>query len=198
MQPWRTLLLAVVFCGAKAESLKLPVVVFDHAGVPPQVLAQAEAHYAAVLSRAGIDIQWVHPDPGSDSVQVEASALVIYVNRGERAAARGLLGVAVRRSGGRRTDAAIILYDNIEAVSNGNPFTRPLILGQVMAHETGHLLLGAGHSLRGIMAECFDRTDLLDIEQGLAVFTAKEALGMRTRIAARASALPLPPNPNPR
>jgi hypothetical protein len=60
------------------------------------------------------------------------------------------------------------------------------ILGHLVAHELGHLLLGAGsHSSHGIMQVPWHLKELDIIAQGLMVFRPQEAEGMRTNIRAR-------------
>ena len=76
-------------------------------------------------------------------------------------------------------------------------FEHGRILGHLMAHELGHLMLGVGsHSARGIMHVPWHIEELEIISQGLMLFEPSEGKRMRTNIRARGGlqqgSLPLP------
>jgi hypothetical protein len=58
------------------------------------------------------------------------------------------------------------------------------ILGSVMAHEMGHLLLGShAHAISGIMRGHWDSTELHKIAMGTLLFLPSQEHQMRTRAA---------------
>jgi hypothetical protein len=60
------------------------------------------------------------------------------------------------------------------------------MLGHLMAHELGHLLLGVrSHSASGIMHVPWQKKELEIIAQGSMLFTPWEAQTMRSKIQAR-------------
>jgi hypothetical protein len=62
-----------------------------------------------------------------------------------------------------------------------------VILGELVNHELGHLLLGSGsHSSNGIMHVPWHLKELEMISQGLMVFMPQETERMRTNIRLRA------------
>jgi hypothetical protein len=191
MRARRLFLAIAAFWSADGEVVTLSMVVFNQAKVPPEILARAETHYAGVFRQAGIEVKWVHPDPGSSEVRSDASALAVYlISRGQakrlRARTSGCLGVSLLMPGaGHPIHVAAIFYDRINARVDGNPSRLPLILGHVMTHETGHLLLGKAHSLSVIMREGWSTETLSRIEQGAAVFTSEESSQMRSTLQAR-------------
>jgi hypothetical protein len=64
-----------------------------------------------------------------------------------------------------------------------------VILGHVLAHETGHLLLGAdSHSVSGIMHVPWRVKDLEIMAEGRMLFTPGEARRMRMNVQARIQA----------
>jgi hypothetical protein len=176
------------------------MMVFNEANVPPEILAGAETHYAGVFRQAGIDVKWVHSDPGGSEARGDTSALAVYlIPRGQakrlRARTSGCLGVSLIKPGtGHPVHFAAIFYDRVNATVDGDPSRLPLILGHVMTHETGHLLLGKAHSLSVIMKEGWSTETLSKIKQGAAVFTRKESSELRSALQARQSTAH-PPDP---
>jgi len=60
------------------------------------------------------------------------------------------------------------------------------ILGEMMAHELGHVLLNlASHSHTGIMKGLWDLGDLWNAEYGSLLFTKEEAASLRTEAVRR-------------
>lgn len=58
------------------------------------------------------------------------------------------------------------------------------ILGYVMAHELGHLLLGRGaHSFTGIMRGGWDRHQILSVEMSSLRFTNEQARLIRSTVS---------------
>ena len=47
-----------------------------------------------------------------------------------------------------------VLFDRVQRITKDSDLSRPLVLGHIIAHELGHVLLvGEGHFARGIMSE---------------------------------------------
>jgi hypothetical protein len=188
MQVWKTLVLAAPLCGACAQQAILPVVVYDDAGVPSRVLTRAEEHYSTVLANAGITVEWVRPQPERTAARVDTPALTIHIMspaRGKRLRLTGYsvcLGLAL--SNAQTGDTAVVLYEQIRAAAGTRHWNLPLILGHVMAHETGHLLLGDQHSVTGVMKATWRERDLSEIGQGRSRFTRTEANEMRRKLSA--------------
>jgi hypothetical protein len=173
----------VVLCCAHAESVELPVAVSDHAGVPPQVMATAKHHYEAVLGRAGIEVRWEQVEAGTRSIRVDGAALVMHIISGEQAKcmrrSSRCLGLALKSPVGRSVGLAIVFYDG---VTQQRDASLPLVLGHVMAHETGHLLLGRRHSVDGLMKAEWSSTIRDRVGQGRGGFTPDEARNMRRNL----------------
>jgi hypothetical protein len=54
-----------------------------------------------------------------------------------------------------------------------------VLLGYIIAHELGHLLLGPGHAPSGIMRATWDMNDLEAIRQGRLKFSREECARIR-------------------
>ena len=135
---------------ATADLPAIVVRVDNVAGVLPDYLQFAEGRAAEVFVRIGVRIRWLDEDE-SVLQHVTPSFTIVLVNtegRGEEVSrfvdALGLAHPGVRR--------AYAFYDRITALNVGTRRTIPSLLGDVMAHELGHLMLPPpGHSSDGIM-----------------------------------------------
>ena len=79
---------------------------------------------------------------------------------------------------------AYAFFDRIRAVAVrfDRDLLLPTLLGHVIAHEVGHILLREGHAAEGLMrAEWVDR-DLLQAKRGRLSFTAKQGRRIRSRL----------------
>jgi hypothetical protein len=173
---------------------------YNLAGVPPQTLDRAAEEATRILATAAVDIVWQqgpadspearafdhtghgkgqHPKPDTRNY------LVVSIRRGDPASAfPGALGFAL-------PDAQIgvhatIFYDRIEQLTQLVIITAPRMLGHVMAHEIGHLLLGSTeHSSAGIMKAIWDRTDFQYDPAGRMEFTPEQRRVIRERASVR-------------
>src|SRR5215471_4684020 len=145
--------------GGGTPKAKLVVRIFDYAGVPPQVLAGAERQAVRMYQQAGILLSWVECGfPGQDEEKFLACEHLgdpfgFFVNIiGPRMAA----GIPrPGRSGTSFEKHAIVFYQEVERAAEDGRFSKSLILGCVMTHEIGHLLLGGNGHTTGIMADTF-------------------------------------------
>jgi hypothetical protein len=87
---------------------------------------------------------------------------------------------------------AYIIYPRIETIAWDGYATASVILGYVMAHEVGHLLLGPGHQPTGIMGARWNRDDLQRAACGQLCFSREQAELLRAAVAARPESQPAP------
>ena len=168
----------------------ITVIVRHPAEMPHAVLDGAEASVMRVFDKAGVSVQWVNC-PQSDGVFLNPGCddalapmdLVLHVLPRAQSAANSVFGVSfVDAGGGVYAD---IFLDRMQRLREQNPsvsFSR--LLGYVMAHELGHLLLGEhSHSSMGLMKTPWRPEQLEKIGRGNLFFDAKEAAHLRTRAA---------------
>jgi hypothetical protein len=151
-----TLLAIAILCGSSpahaADVLlrgsaprRLHVTVCDFAGVDSTVRAGAEAVASEMYRSAGVIIEWAE----SGCI---AGPPGLYVNFVAVAAAEVRLSelmVGFAEPGGL---TATVLYNRVERLARRHHKKPELILGYVIAHELGHLLLPPhSHSATGIM-----------------------------------------------
>jgi hypothetical protein len=151
------------------DQLRLTVRVDNVASVPADVLQFAENRAAAVFGRIGARVQWIDQDQAVRE-HIKAPFIVVLVNaesEGGRASTfADALGLA-NRSVGR----AHVFCDRVAALHVGLPRTISSLLGDVIAHELGHLLLPPpDHSADGIM-----RPELETKSSAVKTFTAPQA-----------------------
>jgi hypothetical protein len=188
--------LAFVMSSQLAAKVALPgvplhVLIFNYSGASPTALMAAEQEANKIFSEAGIDITWVEcPIPlRTDSDQACAADL-------------GVAGeIRVRILDHKTTDAigdsvfgftvaptfVSVYYGNVKGIANvdGTEYAIPVILGCVIAHEIGHLLLGPGAHGSGIMQAKWGRGDLTRALKGQLAFTTAQASVLRANALSR-------------
>jgi hypothetical protein len=174
---------------------ELTVSVFNYARVPRGVLGKAQEFAAKTFRQAGVEIHWVDASSADAREWTEArngSRLVIRIIPdsmiGGWATQCDALGFALVPADGREGYLAGAFYERIERVAprlGGDP---ALILGYVIAHELGHLLLGANSHFRsGLMSYPFERREWLLASRGRLRFTPPQVERILERLRALAA-----------
>jgi hypothetical protein len=79
-----------------------------------------------------------------------------------------------------------VFYERVKELVKLRGSTRAALLGNIMAHEIGHLLLGIGsHSSRGIMRFPWKRREVELADKGWLRFTPQQAERIRAQVRAR-------------
>ena len=126
------------------------VAVCDLEGVPNLIMRVAEEVAGEVYRDIGIALDWAdnecHPGEGVFAVSIVSRAVA------DMLVTDHTLGFA--ESGTRE---ATVLYDHVKRFSRRYHVNRGVLLGYVMAHELGHLLLPPkSHSTNGVMRGTLD------------------------------------------
>src|SRR5262249_3730663 len=176
---------AVVTALSAVAATREPTVVFhvnDHVHLNPAQRAAAEAEATHIYEAAGIRVRWM--DGCSDSRRRTDGLLhltIVIVGEAateQKAAAEGF-DSTVAGQAARGTGRAYIFYPRVmfAAVRRGRDIG--FVLGMVIAHETGHLLLPENaHSNVGIM-----RADLNLTSLGTQEFMASQSAAMKARLS---------------
>jgi hypothetical protein len=191
--------LAAALCAAE-PSPKITVFVYNYAAIPPEVLAQTEAETARIYQLAGIEIQWldcplspgeasqfpacqVPPGPTRLALRILSQSMADRLRQ-----AQDSFGFALYPDDGSFATVANVFAYDAGQLANRRGMRQGMILGDLITHELGHLLLGSGsHSSSGIMHVPWHLRELEIISQGLMVFMPQETERMRTNIRARAA-----------
>jgi hypothetical protein len=90
---------------------------------------------------------------------------------------------------GQIASQASVFFEAAEKLAAGHPTSKAQMLGYILAHEIGHLLLGEGsHSGKGIMRTPWRKREMEAAAKGTLGFTAKQAQRMKADLLARAQA----------
>lgn len=175
----------------KALSPELHISVQDSANVPPELLAAAEAEVHRIFQQAGVETLWRNCSEKVENTQpagchvVGSSYLVLKIlPRATSAQLRDrndVLGTATLDEKGVGF-YGYAFYDRIQRMAEDRRLS-PTLLGHVLAHEIGHLLLRSNsHSVSGIMSARWTGDELRRISEGAMLFTALESNVMRDRL----------------
>ena len=168
-----------------ALEAKLVVRLYDYAQLPRRTLTGAEQETASVFHVAGIQLSWVECGLSEADkkrfldCELVTDPLRLFVNIVPQLVAPGLPPAKFGTSLGTH---AVVLNRQVEKTADDLRFSKALILGCVMAHELGHLLLGKNSDGTAIMRGTFGRRDFERAQKGQLVFTPQQAEQMRARI----------------
>ena len=182
--------LAILTSPAGAETV-VRARVLDHGGTGPNIVRDAERIVDRVYARSGVMFAWRNCDPARDPATDDC------------AGPTGPNDVSIRiadrepRAGNPRSDiqggcaiplkqwtASGIVYvysDRVRWVARDGEVPEALVLGTIVAHEIGHLLLPSGHTSRGIMRGLMTRTEWILAEQGRLGFTPLQSHALKAR-----------------
>jgi hypothetical protein len=153
----------------------------NYARIPPSTLARAEAEAGRVYAAAGVGTTWVHGDDEAnarDAGGLHVRVLLLCADMTRRKADTENIGGAVLGRAAHGSSRAYIFTPRVidAAMRSGKLFE--IVLGRVIAHEVGHLLLPAGsHSAAGIM-----RANVNLARSELVTFTAPQATQIQMTI----------------
>lgn len=198
---WITALIAMPAVRDSGMPLRVTVLVNIYAAVPTKTLRRAEITTSTTFRRAGIEIVWAECDfyrnhPGKcQPVEQGRGPIDLSMNVLPRHMADAL-AMPPDRLGGVVQDRAFILYDRIRQATEQTPGVRvpiSVVLGYVMTHELGHILLGDDrHALEGIMRSKFRTVDCILRQQRKCLFNEDQAERMRMQLRALTSPLRKP------
>ena len=161
---WWFAILLVIFAASGARAAARPQVVVhvdDRAVVPVRDLAAAREEAELIFADAGVDVVWtegrfpasiIGPSAARDGRR-HVALLVVNANDEDSEPSAGcMLGFA-----NRKPAVAYAFYNRITEQGELRPIDVRVVLGRVIAHELGHVLLPPNaHSAYGIMRSNLD------------------------------------------
>ncbi len=192
----------LVPAASAAEAPAITVHLYDLAGVPGEALAQATGVTTRIYAAAGVPLQWVqHEAPTAklglgnpfrpSPTPAEVSVRLLPEQLSERLAgpASPIVGLAYPVGEGVYRYLATLLYDKVVFAARSYGVSTSWLLGHLIAHELGHVLLGPGaHARATIMACTWNRDEVRDAKRGWLRFTATQAETLRSNVAIRLAA----------
>lgn len=169
-----------------ADRMKITVLVNNSADVSRTVLKRAELDAERVFRAAGVEVEW---EDCSSDVVVDvcqrvpgANEFVLNIAPTGRTSSDSVFGVAFLGEGGIGKYCNVF-FDRVEEMQRESGSGASHLLGAVVAHELGHLLLGShAHAHVGIMTAMWKEQSLREIEMGIFFFTREQAAFMRDRL----------------
>jgi hypothetical protein len=153
----------------------------DFTSLLPAVLNTAEEVTRGVFARAGVRIVWLNgreKQPGLESA-LHLRVLLLSRAMAEQKIAADAVGDGVVGQAAKACGRAYIFSHRVIALASQNKHHLGRILGRVLAHEVGHLVLpDNSHSRTGIMFAAFDPRPNTDV-----TFTPEQAAAMRETVA---------------
>jgi hypothetical protein len=160
----------------QAARLHISLQVVADARVPRDVVERAKPETARIYQHVGIDVVFVD-EPSADTLTVRVVETPMKEAKGSA------MGVAPR-SGSQIGRLVYAFYGRVDAYAQQHAKPIAQVLGHVMAHELGHLLLPHGsHAKSGIMTAEWDRKQIEQIGRGWLSFTREQEEAIRARVS---------------
>lgn len=171
---------------------RIDVAVCNTDRVNESVISKAEVEAEAVYRRMHIEIVWHACGSSLASPQTHAPSLVIRVRNDKPPTMVGPASLDVMgkahvegHSGGTMADVYI---PAIRATAEEHAADPSVLLGFVMAHELGHLLLGPGHTPGGVMQAVWGQKEIAAAGQRWLRFSKESAKQIQLVVEVRAAA----------
>jgi hypothetical protein len=185
-----------VIAGGAAE-LEVRVRLQDYADVPAVWMTKARAVATGILGNAGVKVLWADcspnaerrdvlcrtpPDPMDLHLRILSEEMAKRIHR-----PRHIMGSAM--VWGRFSSIASVFYHRAVELEGGKLGARAEILGGILAHEIGHLLLAENsHSGTGVLRAEWGDQELRMIACGRLWFTPEQAARMVSLVTERVRA----------
>jgi hypothetical protein len=172
---------------SQAQPIAVNVRIYNHVKVKQESLRRAQSEATRIFGEAGVELRWL-PDPLTANISLEPSTP--DTNRRDPLLNIMLLNESMatqfRRPGKQFGFAlhaiAYVFCHRVEELARSGNSSLPTILGHIMAHELGHLVLGeSSHSSEGIMTGTLRKKHFEQANKGKLLFRAEEAQRMRVR-----------------
>ena len=180
--------------GQNDYSPTITVLVHNYSQASPAILAGAEREAGRIMGEAGLRAVWLEcptgPSTAAPNVPCQKAAeatdirLRVLAAPVQAKAEDTVFGFTVHPV------LATVYYEYAvrRAKSDHAEFEIPIILGCVIAHELGHLLLGSnGHSGAGIMRPRWEPRHVRQLMMGTLRFSKEQSMLMRSEARTRNS-----------
>jgi hypothetical protein len=173
---------------ATDSPLQLPLYVYDYAGVAPEVRAAAAEVTRHIYAAIGVDIVWVDRCPvachiafsreaHADTTSGDLMVTILPDAMTSRDFPAGVMGYSPEEG-----FVAYAFLGRIRAFALDRDLWLATLLGHVIAHEVGHLLLREGHAPQGLMRARWVDPELLQARLGRLGFSATQGRRIRARL----------------
>ncbi len=189
----RTLICALLSSAALSAGVKMNVSICNLGQLPTSVVARAEDQAAALFSSVDVEVVWNACGEGPASQQAASERWFTVRLRND--AAPKMAGPSSLDAMGRAyvTDEehgnlADAYYRTVKSAAEASDSDPGALLGCVMAHELGHLLLGPGHVPGGIMRAGWKSADLDAVRKRSLKFNSAQGARIHSELETRVAA----------
>ena len=162
--------------------------VYSEVALSTKVLSQAEGEGFRIFQQAKVPTVWLNcktsfnPTDSRCEDAPDGKHLVLRIVPKALTAADSIFGMAFLA--GESGVYGDVFFDSVEGLHRNSGTSIARVLGHVMAHEVGHLLLGSdSHSPVGIMCPHWHSEQLRRVGMGALFFTPEQSRAMRARIS---------------
>ncbi len=165
-------------------------------GISNTLLLRSEKEATAIFNHAGLAVGWVdcplsaeespsYPGCMNTMRSTDFTIRILTMRDARRIAMhRDALGEALECQGDYSGCSAYIFYRDIQELAREWDASESEILGHALAHEIGHLLLGANsHSSEGIMRASWREQELSTIARSHLFFTDEQSRRMCAEVS---------------
>jgi hypothetical protein len=188
-----TLLLAILSAGTLSAEERMNVSVCNLGNLPESVVAGAKAETEAIFRYAEVRIEWKGCDEYRASGAADVPWFIVRLRNDKPPKSAGdssldAMGKAFldrEREEGYLTDAN---FKAVQELAERHQVDADELLGCVMAHELGHLLLGPGHVPGGIMQAHWSGNELQALRQRRLKFNHAQRERIQSELRSRSEA----------
>jgi hypothetical protein len=173
-----------------AARREIAVHIYNDAQVAPATLTRAEQEASRIFVDAGLGVAWANCPcmegavlaSGRDQGNQPAVLVLHIIDHAAGETSKGDFGLAFLGAGGigRYGD---VFWERVRELQQNSDVNAAAVLGGVIAHEVGHLLLGSNaHAVGGIMLPRWQTAELHRIGMGTLLFLPEQAKKMRARL----------------
>jgi hypothetical protein len=182
--------------GQAAANLEMTIHVYDYAGIDPGVLAEAQAFAARILHKAGLRTQWSNCrfSPTAGRCTDSGGVTHLYIRllpeamAGKLAVSTRILGISLPTSRSTFPEDAYVFAERVGVIAEQDRDSVPPLLGAVITHEVGHLLLADNaHTVTGIMSAQWGPKERKDAHMGVLTFSRRQSEQIRADVSQRMS-----------
>jgi len=181
------------------EVMRITIGVYDYAHSKPGVLLDSQRTAAAILANAGVETVWVacltangSPGPSACASPADPTHLTLRVVPSSMSKLWALFNdgaFGYSPLDDKLNRNSWVLYDRAKDFAAQKGLTFERLLGAVIAHELGHLVLGENaHAGAGLMHGLWSYKELLAIESASLFFSDTERKRIQSGVIARREA----------
>jgi hypothetical protein len=187
------------------RSIAVTIRVHNYAGVAPKTLTDAEEVATEIFREAGVETRWVDIISTTENNQISSpyypaltsADIQLSILPSKMSGRLGLPDNVIGLGPGTDTQVIYVFDSKVETIfwwllreqcigRLDRKVSMAQILGHVIAHELGHLLLNTtGHSAQGIMRGEWGFADFREMTCGMLLFSPQQAEVLRANVRRR-------------